>query len=158
MRYKLPGVPPSVAARGLTAFTPQLTRHAASGAQSYKQAVAGYPGTRGIGVDASQVARADAPSAIAQMGTARSTDAPDMIYPNQYYEAAPWERPGGWPRIKVYDPTDVGATSVLPVPARSFRTTLLRKSSAQTKTPRRHLTADIPSVPRGLFPPWSARG
>lgn len=118
VRYSLPGVPPGPA-MGISAFTPPLARQAASGAQSYKYAVAGYPGTRAIPVDThvNGTPPSPDPGDMSQMGSSRSSDAPDAFWPNQYYQTFIAEPPGGGYPVQVYDPTRPGLTSLLPVPA-----------------------------------------
>ncbi len=115
-RYELPGLPPEKAAVGLSAFMPGLTSPAASSAQSYKYAVAGYPGTRGIPAPPPAISRLEA-TAMAQQGTATSFDAPPVWYPNQYYQQYAAEYPGAGQQVKIYDPVNPGPTSLLPVPA-----------------------------------------
>ena len=116
VRYSVPGVPPGPA-QGLSAFTPGLTRAAGSGAQSYKYALAGYPGTRAIPAPASALNVAGGVVGQQQQGTARSTDAPDAFWPNQYYQSFIAEPPGAGMPVAVYDPVRPGLTTLLPVPA-----------------------------------------
>lgn len=130
VRYSIPGVPPD-AARGITAFAPHFNRPAASGAQSYKYDVTGLPGTRGIHVDARARNLEGHYTAQAQSGTARSSDAPDAIYPNQYYQRVAVESPGGLVRTpRVYDPQRPGRTTLLPLPAEDGRAAYLAGSAA----------------------------
>jgi len=116
-RYRVTGLPPA-AANGATAFTPHFNRLAGSGAMEYKAQVEGQPGTEGRAVDMVQRAPAGTPTAIATMGTARSSDAPDMFYPNQYYA---YPEPGYWPGagmpVQMYNPVRPQDTTMIPVPA-----------------------------------------
>lgn len=117
MRYELPGLPPEIAAAGLSAFMPGMTPHASSGAQSYKYAVSGYPGTRAIPTPTASTQMDSGKSAIAQQGTGRSSDAPEAFYPNQYYARYAAEYPGAGQQILLPDPVNPGPTTLLPVPA-----------------------------------------
>jgi hypothetical protein len=117
-RYRTTGLPPA-AANGATAFAPHFNRLAGSGAMEYKAQVEGQPGTMGIPVAGSFL---PVPSPdlgdIAQMGYSRSSDAPNMIYPNQYWttpEPAFW--PGAGMPIQMYDPVRPQDTTMIPVPA-----------------------------------------
>lgn len=97
---------------GHTALMPQAVRYAASGAQAYKQQVSGQPGTQAIPV--TPLDKIPSPDAgdIALMGLSRSSDAPDVFYPNQYFVRAPiTERPGAGMPVSVY------SDNLMPVPA-----------------------------------------
>jgi hypothetical protein len=109
MRYIVPGIP---AGKDRSAFTPNMTMLAGGGAQSYKGAVSGQPGTMGIPVD-NPGARVDpGPSAQAMMGYHRSSDAPNQFFPNIYYQRALTNSPQQDARqIRVY------SDNMLPVPA-----------------------------------------
>jgi len=135
MRYTVPGVPPQLAC---TAFTPHLNRMRASGAQRYKYAVHGSPGTAGIGIDMTGAVPSPDLGDLAQAGTSRSTDAPDVIYPQLYYQAYAVEWPGAGMPVRVYDPTQPGPTTLLPVPATDYRA-LYQQNSAR-------LSANWPSL------------
>jgi hypothetical protein len=126
MRYTVPGVPPGLAS---TAFTPHLNRHAATGAQQYKYALHGSPGTTGIPVPTTDTAPQHGPGDLAMSGQARSVDAPDVIYPGQYFQRAAIEWPGAGMPVRVYDPTQPGPTTLLPVPAVDYRTQYQRDSA-----------------------------
>ncbi len=115
--YDLPGVPPEKAAVGLSAFLPGLTPPAGSGAQAYKAAVAGYPGTRGIPAPTRDTVPSPDMGDKAIGGTHASSDAPDVWYPNQYYQRFIFEQPGGAQTPLRYDPVNPGPTTLLPVPA-----------------------------------------
>lgn len=117
VRYRLPGVPPGPAA-GLSAFLPSYEAPASSGAQSYKYALVGSPGTTAIPAAPTYT---DAGScAQAQMGGARSSDAPPAWWPQQYYQAQVQERPGAGMPIRLPDWTTPGPNTVLPVPAGNY--------------------------------------
>jgi hypothetical protein len=79
MRYSVPGVPPQFSP---TAFTPNLVRLASSGAQRYKQAVVGQPGTQGIPAPYPEgVSRDPSYTSLHQ-----SPDAPPVWWPQLYYQ------------------------------------------------------------------------
>jgi hypothetical protein len=155
VRFSVPGVPPE-AAKGITAFAPHFNRQAGGSAQDYKYAVQGYPGTRGIGVSA----RTDTQISpdygdLAQAGTARSSDAPDAIYPNQYYQGFIAERPGGnSPNPRVYSPQFPGATTLLPVPAEDGRAAYLAGSAALAQAAVLNRKRQVPIYPR-IYQPGS---
>jgi hypothetical protein len=95
---------------GHTALTPQYVRYAASGAQEYKGTVTGQPGTQAIPVQ--PVVPSPDPGDIAAMGLSRSSDAPNVFYPNQYFNRAPIrELPGAGMPVSVY------SDNLMPVPA-----------------------------------------
>jgi hypothetical protein len=97
---------------GHTALTPAYVRYAASGAQAYKQQVSGQPGTQAIPV--TPLDKVPSPDAgdIALMGLSRSSDAPNVFYPNLYFNRAPiTERPGAGMPVSVY------SDNLMPVPA-----------------------------------------
>ena len=152
VRYSIPGVPPDPA-RGITAFAPAFVRHAASGAQCYKYAVTGRPGTRGIHVDARARNIESHYTGQAMSGSARSSDAPDAIYPNQYYQGFAAEPGGGNPQPRVYDSQRPGRTTLLPVPAEDGRAAYLALSgrlsnpNAATRRP-----GQVPWFPRFYSP------
>lgn len=117
VRYSVPGVPAAVSA-GLNAFTPHFNRAAASGAQSYKYAVTGRPGTEAIPAPTVDTQISPDQGDKAQMGYARSSDAPNVWYPSQYYQRFIAEAPGaGMPIQLTGDSIPDGAADVLPVPA-----------------------------------------
>lgn len=110
MRYIVPGIP---AGKDRSAFTPDMTRMAASGAAVYKGAVSGQPGTQAIPIDepGSNVNECG-PVAQSMMGLSRTRDQPPVFYPNIYYQRSltnPPNRDGGG--IRVY------SDNMLPVPA-----------------------------------------
>lgn len=128
--YRVTGIPsqppnPDVAgpAAGVTAFLPHLNRMAASGAQAYKSLLPGSGPARYHPIfNMSGTVPSPDLGDIAQMGWARSTDAPNAWYPNDY-DAIP--EPEYWPGagmpVQMYDPVRPQDTTMLPVPAVSFR-------------------------------------
>jgi hypothetical protein len=108
---------PSKLLGGITAFTPNMTRMAASGAQMYKHAVSGQPGTRGIPAPTGGTQMQPDAGDKAQMGTARSSDAPDMWYPNKYYERSL----DGDGTMGPVVPARVFTDNLMPVPAQDPR-------------------------------------
>jgi hypothetical protein len=103
---------------GVTAFTPNMTRLAASGAQQYKESVNGQPGTAAIAAPTRDTAPSPDLGDIAQMGGARSSDAPDVWYPQNWYEtgsAMQRYRPGAGMPIRIW------SDNLMPVPAQDPR-------------------------------------
>ena len=145
VRYSLPGVPPGPA-QGLSAFMPGLTRAAGGGGQSYKYAVAGFPGTRAIPAPANALNVPGGPAGAAgsMNGKHSSQDAPDAFWPNQYYETFIAEPPGGGYPVAVYDPVRPGLTSLLPVPATNVD---LYGRSSQDMTIRRAVLQRVRQLP-----------
>ena len=155
VRYSVPGVPPDPA-KGITAFSPHFNRMAASGAATYKQAVRGYPGTRGIPVEARANTQISPDYGdLAQAGTSRSSDAPDRFWPNQYYQAQPGEPGHGWPDsgVQVYSPQQPGLTTLLPVPADDGRGMYQAKSARLARPAVLQRIAQLPWFPRTYKPP-----
>jgi hypothetical protein len=115
-RFRVSGVPPE-APPGATAYLPAFVRLAGSGAQHYKSLTGGP--ARQIHVPGQQeLANEQAGFTMALMGTARSSDAPDLIAPDQYI---PHPEPAFWPGagmpVQMYDPTAPWLTTMVPVPA-----------------------------------------
>lgn len=135
MRYTVPGVPPQLAC---TAFTPHMNRIRGSGAQRYKYAVDSSPGTTGIPAPTRDTVPSPDLGDLAQAGAARSSDAPEVWYPQIHYQAYAIERPGAGMPIRIYDPTQAGPTTLLPAPATSYRA-LYQQQSAR-------LSANWPSL------------
>ena len=155
VRYSVPGVPPDPA-KGITAFAPAFVHHAASSAQQYKQAVQGYPGTLGVPMSARVNAQISADYGdLAQAGGARSSDAPDTIWPNIYYQDAPGEPGHGWPDAGVqrYSPQHPGLTTLLPVPAEDGRATYQARSARLAYRAVLQRVAELPWFPRTYKPP-----
>ena len=109
-RFTVPGWPATVP--GHAAVVPHLNRLAGSGAQQFKDGVTGLPGTAAIPVRPRDSVPSQAVADIAQMGLSRSSDAPDVFYPNLY-----WARPQGqfWPGAGM--PVSVQSDNLMPVPA-----------------------------------------
>lgn len=154
VRYSVPGVPHGPGA-GITAFTPQFHRHAASSAQTYKYAVRGYPGTRAIPMTAhtdTQISPDQGDRAM--MGGARSSDAPDAFWPNQYYQSFAVEWPGGpdFTQTAVYDPTAPGRTTLLPVPAQDWRGLYQDQSARLSRRAVLQRAKSLPWFPRVYKP------
>lgn len=144
IRYTAPGWP--AGQPGHSAFTPHLNRIAGGGAQQYKDGVTGQPGTAarpspGPGVDQGRAGQA-------QMGLSRTSDAPGVFYPNQY-----WARPqrAYWPGAGM--PISVTSDNLMPVPAADPRgipstqfVPIVQRGQAQIAT--------APTMPRW---PWINR-
>jgi hypothetical protein len=150
VRYQVPGVPHGPAA-GLTAFTPAFIRHAASGAQSYKYAVTGWPGTRGVPMTAMQDTYMSPDVGDKTItGTSQSSDSPDAIWPNKYFQGYAVELPGGYDNtaVAVYDPTRPGLTSLLPVPAQDWRGLYQDQSARLSRRAVLQRAKSLPWFPR----------
>jgi hypothetical protein len=134
-RYTTSGIPQHLAAGaelGLSAFMPHFNRLAASGAQAYKGDVTGRPGTQAIRMRPSRsgIPPSPDPGDMALMGTSRSIDAPDAIWPNQYYvrpAANYW--PGAGMPIQMYNPVRPQDTTMIPVPATDLRSVYQARSA-----------------------------
>ncbi len=153
VRYSVPGVPPE-AAKGISAFAPHFVRHAASSAQDYKYAVSGHPGTRAIPQQAKTDTQLSADYGdLSQAGTSRSSDAPDSIWPNQYYQRFIAERPGGNSQTpQVYSPQYPGLTTLIPVPAEDGRAAYLAGSAALSRAAILNRKREVPVHPRFYMP------
>lgn len=152
LRYTVPGIGQGPAA-GITAFLPHLTRRAASGAQSYKYAVRGWPGTVAHPVEARTNTQMSPDSGDkAQMGYARSSDAPDAWWPQDWDQTFIAERPGAGMPVAVYSPTQPGLTTVIPVPATDFRATWQRDSARLSRRAVLNRVAEVPAWPRTYRP------
>jgi len=99
VRYQVPGVPPQFSA---TAFAPPLARQAGGGAQVYKGALTGQPGTEAIPAPYPEVSIDPSFTSIHQ-----STDAPPEWYPQLYYQT----------RLTNLPPVAIYSDSCLPIPA-----------------------------------------
>lgn len=142
-RYTTSGIPPQLAsgeALGLSAFMPHFNRLAASGAQAFKGGVTGRPGTARIPVNPGRqgIPPSPDPGDMAQMGTSRTTDAPDGIWPNQYYdnpaivgskEGVNRYYPGAGMPVQIYDPVRPQDTTMIPVPAGDLRSVYQARSA-----------------------------
>lgn len=113
MRYQVTGVPSGVQ---LSAIMPNMVRLAGSGAQQYKQALHGYPGTLAIPAPTGDTTPSGDLGDLAQGGYHRSVDAPDQWYPQLYFQDSLTNTPASEsPGIRVY------SDNLLPVPARDAR-------------------------------------
>ena len=137
--YAVTGIPPGTAspdtdgpAAGLSAFMPHLNRMAASGAQKYKYLTpeSGPAKYHPIYNMSATVPSPDVGD-LAQTGTGRSVDAPNFWYPNDY---DPVPEPEYWPGagmpVQMYNPVRPQDTTMLPVPAVSFRAYWLRQQAS----------------------------
>ena len=105
--YTLPGWPARVL--GHAAAMPTMTRPPGS-AHAYKDGTTGWPGTRGI--PAHPVIPSPDEGDKAQMGISRSSDAPNLNYPNLYYARPEAEF---WPGAGM--PVSYQSDNLMPVPA-----------------------------------------
>lgn len=155
--YRVPGIPPGPAA-GITAFMPHFNRQSATGAQSYKYALLGFPGTRAIPVpyDPAALLAAGNPVAGAMMGGARSADAPPYFYQTQYYQSYIAEPPGAGMPVLVYDPVRPGPTSLLPVPAANIGLAARSNSARLARTALLNRVKQLPWWPRTYQAPNNA--
>ena len=143
--YYLPGVPPGAS---LSAFMPHAAKSAASSAVSYKGTVTGHPGTAAIPAPTRDTVTPGGAVGQFNMGTARSTDAPDTWYPAQYYER---ELKSGYP----VTPVRIFSDNLMPVPAVDPRgrparlaRPIVQRGGAQLGQP--------PALPS--WPPWGPGG
>jgi hypothetical protein len=110
VKFIVPGVPQGAQP---SAFAPHFNRQAGGGAQMYKGAVTGQPGTMGIPAPTRDtVPSPDAGDAIT-MGTARSMDAPDTWYPQKYFERSL----NGDGTMGPVTPVAIYSDNLMPVPA-----------------------------------------
>jgi len=105
--YTLPGWPARVL--GQAAAMPVPARPPGS-AVHYKGDTTGHPGT--VGVPVLPVVPSPDFGDIALMGVSRSSDAPNLIYPNQY-----WARPEPWFWPGAGMPVSYQSDNMMPVPA-----------------------------------------
>jgi hypothetical protein len=141
-RYVVPGVPAGVQP---SAVMPHWNKYAGSGAQRYKQYLLGSPGTVAIPAPTGNTQISPDAGDKAQMGTARSSDAPDVWYPTQYYQQTLRGNPGPVTPVQIY------SDNLMPVPAvdpRGLPARLARPISQRGR-------AEIP-MPRPL-PTWNSR-
>jgi hypothetical protein len=107
-KYMVPGVPQGAQP---SAFMPHWNKYAGSGAQQYKQYLIGQPGTQGIPAPTINTYISPDVGNLAQAGTARSTDAPGVWYPQLYYQPNLWGNPGPQVPVQIY------SDNLMPVPA-----------------------------------------
>jgi hypothetical protein len=100
VRYSVPGIPAQFSA---TAFTPNIVRQAAGGAQQFKSALTGQPGTQAIA--------APYPEGVSQDPTyvsiSESRAMPPWWYPQLYYQRGLTNLP----------PVAIYSDNCLPIPA-----------------------------------------
>jgi hypothetical protein len=141
--YRVPGVPPGPAA-GISAFLPHYNRPAGGGAQAFKYAVVGFPGTRMIPAPTRSTTPSPDPGDKVRKGTSASSDAPDGIWPNKYYQGFIAEPPGAGMPVQYYSPTQPGLTTLLPVPANNLA---LGLRSDQARLSRRAVLQRVRQLP-----------
>lgn len=117
VRYQVPGVPKGPG-QGITAFMPHFNRFAASSAQQYKYGLMGGPAWPHP-VDMRDWPPSPDLGDLAQAGYARSSDAPDGYWRDDYDFVAPRaERPGAGMPILIPDLCDTtGMRSLIPMPS-----------------------------------------
>lgn len=108
--YYLPGVP---AGASLSAFMPQADKFAASGAQQFKHAVTGQPGTQAIPAPTGDTVPSPDLGDLALAGTSRSSDSPDVWYPQKWYERSL----DGDGTMGPVTPVRIYSDNLMPVPA-----------------------------------------
>jgi hypothetical protein len=108
--YYLPGVP---AGASLSAFMPRADKYAASGAQQYKHAVTGQPGTQAIPAPTGDTVPSPDLGDLALAGTSRSSDSPDVWYPQKWYERSL----DGDGTMGPVTPVRIYSDNLMPVPA-----------------------------------------
>jgi hypothetical protein len=106
--YTLPGWPARV--NGHAAAMPIPAHYAGDSATAYKDYVTGHPGTVGVRVQPVIPSPDIGDKALA--GLSRSEDAPDMIYPNLYWQQP---HPTYWPGAGMA--VSVRSDNMMPVPA-----------------------------------------
>lgn len=110
MKFVLPGVP---AGAQPSAFMPHFNRLAASGAQQYKGAVTGQPGTQRIAAPTIDTVPAPDIGDLAQAGVSRSVDAPQAWYPQKWFERSL----DGDGSLGPVVPVMLWSSNLMPVPA-----------------------------------------
>lgn len=148
VRYTVPGVP-AAPGMGISAFMPHFNRTAASGAQSYKYGLTGGPARYH---PISTIDTTPSPDAgdKAQMGYARSSDAPDAYYPNDYdvtFNRA--EYPGAGMPIILADNGDMAQyRSLIPVPAANVALVQRRDTALLSIPAVLNRARQVPWMPR----------
>jgi hypothetical protein len=108
--YYLPGVPPGAS---LSAFMPHADKYAASGAQMFKGAVSGQPGTMAIPAPTGDTTPSPDAGDLVLAGTSRSSDSPDVWYPSKYFERSL----DGDGSMGPVCPVQIYSNNLMPVPA-----------------------------------------
>src|SRR5215472_6924096 len=144
IRYVLPGVPEGPAA-GLSAFMPVYGGYAASGRQAYKYDVTSTLGR--VAIPAPTVNTQISPDAgdKAQMGTSRSSDAPQAWWPQESYQAVAVERA---PVLTPDNGDTAGPRSLMPVPAVSLPKTSRRDQALLARPALLRRVRQLPWFPR----------
>ena len=134
VRYQTPGVPAGPG-QGITAFMPHFNRPAASGAAQYKYGLTGGPAVAHP-IDMRDVPPSPARGDLAMTGYARSADAPDAYWRDDYDFVAPRaEHPGAGMPILTPDNCDTpGMRSLIPMPS-GPTDVLARTGSARLSRP-----------------------
>jgi hypothetical protein len=109
MKFVLPGIP---AGAQPSAFMPHFNRAAAT-SQQWKGAVTGQPGTMAIPAPTTDTVPSPDLGDIAQMGTARSSDAPQSWYPGKWFE----QSLDGNGTMGPITPVRIWSDNLMPVPA-----------------------------------------
>ena len=157
-RYALPGLPAAGAQGGVSAFMPHFGGYAASGHQQYKYALTGRPGTEAIPAPTINTQISPDQGDLAQMGTARSSDAPDVWFPQEYYQRVAIEAPGaGMPILRVEDAT-TSLRTLLPVPAVDVAKLLRSKQAMSPPTGVVQRVRQLPWFPRLYQAPGGMSG
>jgi hypothetical protein len=143
-RYVLPGLSAEGAQGGVSAFTPVYGGHAGSGRQQYKYDLTGRAGTEAIPAPTGNTQISPDMGDKAQAGTARSSDAPDVWFPQEWYQRVIAEPPGaGMPILRVDDTTTAQRT-LLPVPAVNVA---LAARAAQAMSPPTGIVQRVRQLP-----------
>jgi hypothetical protein len=141
MKFILSGIPQGAQA---SAFMPHWNRYAGSGATRYKAAVSGQPGTMAIPAPTRDTVPSPDVGDLALMGSARSSDAPDFIWPNKYFE----RNLNGSGTMGPVTPVRIYSDNMMPVPAQDPR----GRPARLAKTTRRGGQQQL-AQPRAL-PQW----
>ncbi|HMD24758.1 MAG TPA: hypothetical protein VKH61_11700 [Streptosporangiaceae bacterium] len=142
-KYVVPGVPLGAQP---SAFMPHWNKYAASGAQQYKRHLHGQPGTMAIPAPTQNTVPSPDLGDIAQMGLSRSSNAPDVFYPSQYYQQDLYGAPGPVTPVRIY------SDNLMPVPAKDPRGVSARLSRPVNQRGRSQIR-----MPRAL-PSWGGGG
>lgn len=151
--YVLPGVPEVRAGSGVSAFTPSYSWHAASGAIAYKYGIRDGP-ARAHPINTEDTYFWPDVGDLATAGGARSTDAPDVFWTDDYnltnYDPTGFvERPGAGMPVATPDPSDTpGWRSLLPVPAQDYRAQYQADSARLARRTILQRMKSIPWFPR----------
>lgn len=143
MKFITSGIP-----RGAqpSAFMPHFNRAAASGAVRYKADVSGQPGTMAIPAPTVNTVPSADRGDLALAGTARSSDAPDFIWPNKYFARTL----NGAGTMGPVTPVRIYSDNMMPVPAQDPR----GRPARLAKTVRRGGQRQV-AQPR-VLPQWGS--